>query len=300
MDKVKSIRKKKDDDNISIKSSNSRNSQTQSGGGNWKEVAKNLKKQGSQIFEEKKIVANPPKLPWANLSIDTAVVPPTTWSDKPPSAPTHSSSRHKESSKDIQSNINLSNNNNCNVIDDEDIDDDDDEDDEEDSDDDGTNNPVANAVWGVASSLIGVTMSMFNSSSSSDNSNLGGNKAILSGALKRPSNNNKNDTITDIKPVSSSEFNNNSLAPPTDKELFDSGIGPPKFLAAQVDEQVKMIRTGLTPRRINPRPPDEVRQAVAVFKAENEVLKYSLIFYSYSYYIFNSYYFIIFILLLQL
>ena len=65
-----------------------------------------------------------------------------------------------------------------------------------------------------------------------------------------------------------------TAAPPTDSELHKRGLGfgyipPPAIVAAELNAQLDSIRTGLTPRRHNPRPPEEVRLAVALAKARN-------------------------------
>jgi hypothetical protein len=53
--------------------------------------------------------------------------------------------------------------------------------------------------------------------------------------------------------------------------LYSKGLGfgytpPPDIVAAELSAQVDSIRTGLTPRRKNPKPPEEVRRAVELAK----------------------------------
>lgn len=50
---------------------------------------------------------------------------------------------------------------------------------------------------------------------------------------------------------------------------------PPSFVADQLEEQVQAIRTGLTPRRLNPRPPADIAKAVANAKREAQRIRNS-------------------------
>ena len=70
-----------------------------------------------------------------------------------------------------------------------------------------------------------------------------------------------------------------SQAPPTDAELHQIGLGynsaPPAALKDQINAQVESIKTGRTPRRINPQAPTEVKMALAYAKVEVERLRTS-------------------------
>lgn len=66
-----------------------------------------------------------------------------------------------------------------------------------------------------------------------------------------------------------------AIGPPTDTELLNRGLGfhptaPPDIVAGEINAQLNSIRTGLTPRRKNPRPPSDpkIRLDLAIAKAE--------------------------------
>jgi len=226
--------------------------------GNREQVAKNLTKRGSEQLERTRGIADmgePPKQPWANLIIDTSVLKPsaTTNTSSAPNTVTLSQTYVQSSTIESEANDNTDNS------------DDDDDDDDYNS----VGNSVSEALWGVATSLIGVTINMFSKGKKGD-----GRPSWLTrkGALPMPSH------------LTQEESNNLtkwalSQAPPTDAELHQIGLGynsaPPAALKDQINAQVESIKTGRTPRRINPQAPAEVKMALAYAKVEVERLRTS-------------------------
>ena len=130
----------------------------------------------------------------------------------------------------------------------DDYEDENDYDEYDDDDKSGIADSVSGAVWGVASTLLGATISMFKKSEkcSSKSDDKYGHNFGAGSALSLAS---KNQHIWD------------SRAPPTDTELHCRGLGPPPFVADQLQAGVESIRTGATPRR-NVSAPVEVKLAV--------------------------------------
>jgi hypothetical protein len=145
-------------------------------------------------------------------------------------------------------------------------------DDYEEEEDDDEPSSVTDAMWGVASSLIDVTLSMFSQGVGKKNSSNNEPKTSRGYALSQ--NASKARTATT---ATTSTWSNNNHVPPTDNELKAKGLGfhPPAFIAEELNAQVEAIRTGLTPRRVNPSPPVEVALIVEHAKREAERIKSS-------------------------
>jgi hypothetical protein len=113
--------------------------------------------------------------------------------------------------------------------------------------------------------LIGVTISMFSKTKKGNTSWL-----TRKGAIPMPKHQEDGSHLTKWTL---------SQAPPTDSELHQIGLGfhsaPPAALKDQINAQVESIKTGRTPRRINPQAPTEVKMALAYAKVEVEKLRTS-------------------------
>ena len=198
-----------------------------------------------------KLVSSGKSLPWENLSVNTALQP-------PPPMTTTSANTNNTTSNSTQG-IKMSE-----TAELDDYEDDDDEDDVPSS--------VTDAMWGVASSLIDVTLSMFSRGGEKKSTN--NPQANRGYALPQKTS----------KPRSSGAATTAATAawatthvPPTDNELKARGLGfhPPAFIAEELNAQVEAIRTGQTPRRVNPNPPVEVTLIVEHAKREAERIKCS-------------------------